>query len=312
MNNWNWSGSKWWKFDFHNHTPASDDYGKGSDQAQLKLISHKDWLLNYMRHDIDCVAVTDHNSGAWVDPLKQALLELSSELHPDYRPLYLFPGVEITVQGNIHILAILPSDKTTSDIDSLLGAVKYRATKGKSDGCSESSAVEVIDEIVKFGGLAIPAHVDQANGVFTVCTGNTLEQVLDNKNVFAMEVIDITQSKPPLYISKHLNWAEVLGTDSHHPNGTQGQRYPGSHFTWVKMSEPSFDGLRLALIDGSLSLKRSDQYSGNPNAHGQLAVESFTVDNAKYLGRGQSFSCQLNPWLNTIIGGRGTGKSTSL
>ena len=36
------------------------------------------------------------------------------------------------------------------------------------------------------------------------------------------------------------------------------------------------------------------------------------VENAKYLGRGKSFTCQLNPWLNTIIGGRGSGKSTSL
>ncbi len=312
MNNWNWSGSKWWKFDFHNHTPASDDYGKGTSQAQHKLITPKDWILNYMRAGIDCVAVTDHNSGAWIDQLKQAFLELSSDGHPECRPLYLFPGVEITVQGNIHILAILPCDKSTSDIDSLLGAVRYRATKGKSDGCSECSAVEVIDEIVKSGGLAIPAHVDQANGLFTVCTGNTLEQVLDHKNVFAMEVIDIAQAKPQLYVSKNLNWAEVLGTDSHHPNGIAGQRYPGSHFTWVKMSEPSFDGLRLALIDGSLSLKRSDQFSVDPNAHGQLAIESITVDNAKYLGRGKSFSCQLNPWLNTIIGGRGTGKSTSL
>jgi hypothetical protein len=24
----NWIGSRWWKFDFHNHTPASDDLGK--------------------------------------------------------------------------------------------------------------------------------------------------------------------------------------------------------------------------------------------------------------------------------------------
>nr|WP_222114805.1 IS3 family transposase [Halomonas sp. C22] len=141
-----------------------------------------------MRKGIDCVAVTDHNSGAWIDPLKQALLELSSEGHPDYRQLYLFPGVEITVQGNIHILAIFGTDKTTSDIDSLLGAVRYRATKGSSDGCSECSAVEVIDEIARSGGLAIPAHVDQANGLFTVYSGNTLEQVLDNKNVFSMEV----------------------------------------------------------------------------------------------------------------------------
>jgi len=309
---WDWAGAKWWKFDFHNHTPASDDYGKGPDQAQYKLISHKDWLLNYMRQGIDCVAVTDHNSGAWVDPLKQALQELSSEGHPDFRPLYLFPGVEITVQGNIHILSILPRNKSTSDIDSLLGAVKYRATKGKSDGCSECSAVELIDEIARSGGLAIPAHVDQANGLFTGCSGNTLKQVLDNQNVFAMEVTDFAQAKPQLYLSINFNWAEVLGTDSHHPVGTAGQRYPGSHFTWVKMSEPSYDGLRLALIDGSLSLKRSDKFFGDPNAHGQLAIESIVVNNAKYMGRGQSFSCQLNPWLNTIIGGRGTGKSTSL
>ncbi|EDW8997546.1 ABC transporter [Salmonella enterica subsp. enterica serovar Java] len=308
----NWIGSRWWKFDFHNHTPASDDYGKGPNQAQYMQITHKDWLLNYMRQGIDCVAVTDHNSGAWIDPLKQALKELASESHEDYRPLYLFPGVELTVQGNIHILAIFGEDKTTSDIDSLLGAVRYRATKGKSDGCSECSAVEVIDEIARSGGLAIPAHVDQASGLFTVCTGNTLEQVLDNKCVFAMEVTDLAKSKPQLYIGKNLNWAEVLGTDSHHPSGTGNQRYPGSHFTWVKMSEPSYDGLRLALIDGALSLKRSDNFTGDPNIHGQLAIESIVVDDAKYLGRGQSLSCQLNPWLNTIIGGRGTGKSTSL
>ncbi|WP_406905201.1 hypothetical protein [Klebsiella oxytoca] len=308
----NWIGSRWWKFDFHNHTPASDDYGKGPNQAQYMQITHKDWLLNYMRQGIDCVAVTDHNSGAWIDPLKHALKELASESHEDYRPLYLFPGVELTVQGNIHILAIFGEDKTTSDIDSLLGAVRYRATKGKSDGCSECSAVEVIDEIARSGGLAIPAHVDQVSGLFTVCTGNTLEQVLDNKCVFAMEVTDLAKAKPQLYISKNLNWAEILGTDSHHPSGTGNQRYPGSHFTWVKMSEPSYDGLRLALIDGALSLKRSDNFTGDPNIHGQLAIESIVVDDAKYLGRGQSLSCQLNPWLNTIIGGRGTGKSTSL
>jgi hypothetical protein len=36
---WDWASAKWWKFDFHNHTPASDDYGKGPDQAQHKQIS---------------------------------------------------------------------------------------------------------------------------------------------------------------------------------------------------------------------------------------------------------------------------------
>lgn len=309
---WNFPGSKWWKFDFHAHSPASDDYGKGLEQAHHREISYRDWLLNYMRQSIDCVAVTDHNSGAWIDPLKQAFEELKSEGHPDYRPLYIFPGVEITVQGNIHILAIFAPNKTTSDIDSLLGAVKYYGTKGKSDSCTESSASEVINEIAKSGGLAIPAHVDQAKGLFEVCSGNTLELILNQKNVFAMEIRDFNYPKPQPYTNKKLSWAEVLGTDSHHPFGADGQRYPGSHFTWVKMSEPSYDGLRLALIDGVLSLKRSDCFIGDPNTHGHLAIENIVVDNAKYLGQQKSFSCQLNPWLNTIIGGRGTGKSTLL
>jgi hypothetical protein len=116
-----------------------------------------------------------------------------------------------------------------------------------------------------------------------------------------MEVTDLAKSKPQLYIGKNLNWAEVLGTDSHHPSGTGNQRYPGSHFTWVKMSEPSYDGLRLALIDGALSLKRSDNFTGDPNIHGQLAIESIVVDDAKYLGRGQSLSCQLNPGLTLSL-----------
>ena len=312
MTAWNWGGAKWWKFDFHNHTPGSNDYGKGPDQTQYKEIKPKEWLLNYMRAGIDCIAITDHNSGAWIDLLKQALNELTTEGYSDFRPLTLFPGVEITVNGNIHVLAIFPCDKTTSDIDSLLGAVGYHATKGESNGCSERSAIEVIEEITRSGGLAIPAHVDQANGLFTVFFGNTLQQVLDHKGIIAMEVTDLSQAKPQIYVNKNLNWSEILGSDSHHPTGSVGQRYPGSHFTWVKMSEPSFDGLRLALIDGALSLKRSDKFTEDPNTHGQLAIESIVVDDAKYLGRGQPFSCQLNPWLNTIIGGRGTGKSTAL
>ena len=36
-------------------------------------ISPKEWLLGFMRAGVDCVAVTDHNSGDWIDPLKHAL-----------------------------------------------------------------------------------------------------------------------------------------------------------------------------------------------------------------------------------------------
>ena len=39
-------------------------------------------------------------------------------------------------------------------------------------------------------------------------------------------------------------------------------------------------------------------------------MESMEVSQARYLGRSEPFIVEFNPWLNSIIGGRGTGKST--
>ena len=72
---WPYPGSRWWKFDFHTHTPASADYGKGGDQASLRRITPEDWLLGFMRAGVDCVAVTDHNSGEWNRPAEVGTLE---------------------------------------------------------------------------------------------------------------------------------------------------------------------------------------------------------------------------------------------
>jgi hypothetical protein len=309
---WNWNGARWWKVDLHVHTPASDDYGKGPQQEELKECTPREWLLDYMRAGIDCFAITDHNSGAWVDRLRTALRELETDKPEGYRPTHLLPGVEISVNGGVHVLAILPDHKTTSDIDSLLGAVGFSGPRGSSASVTSRSFKEVVSEIARAGGVAIPAHVDRANGLFQI-QGTTLAQALDSSETFAMEVVDTSAAKPPLYVGKKLHWAEILGSDSHHPSGCASQRYPGSHFTWVKMGSPSLQGLRLALLDGPpLSILRSDEKVDDPNQHASHVVESIEVSEARYMGREQPFTLTLNPWLNTIIGGRGTGKSTSV
>ena len=306
-----WNGSRWWKFDFHTHTPASSDYGKGPQQQQLIQRNAQDWLLDYMRAGIDCVAITDHNSGMWIDELERALQDLRKAAGDRFRPLHLFPGVEISVSGGIHLLAIFDPGTTTADIDSLLGAVGFMGTRGSSDDVTSKSLMEVVKEIAHRGGIAIPAHVDKSKGLFNDLHGSTLRQVLDCGDIFAMEVVETAAQKPQDYISKKLNWTEVLGSDAHHPSGNAGGRYPGSHFTWVKMGEPCIEGLRLALLDGSpLSVLRSDQAQDNPNQHAPLTIESIEVGNALYMGRGAPFTLRFNPWLNAVIGGRGTGKST--
>ena len=312
MSEWHWGGARWWKCDLHTHTPASDDYGKGSDQATLKERSPREWLLDYMKAGLDCVAVTDHNCGAWIDRLKEALGDLQEEQPEGFRPLHLFPGVEISVNGGIHVLAVFGPDKASADLDTLLGAVQYEGTKGKSDGVTTKTFSEVVTTVGKHGGVTIPAHVDRDGGLFQAAAGETLKQALTSDNVVAMELCDLTFEKPGLYDEFKIPWTAILGSDSHHPPGQHKAHFPGSHFTWIKMGSPSIEGLRLALLDGPLSVRRSDEESGNPNEHGPLVLESIRVADAHYMGQAAPFSLRLNPWLNAIIGGRGTGKSTAV
>ena len=310
MKEWRWKGSRWWKFDFHTHTPASNDYGRGPDQDTLKKYTPREWLLDYMRAGIDCVAITDHNSGEWIDRLKDELDELERDPPEEFRPIYVFPGVEISVHGGIHLLAIFGCDKKTSDIDSLLGKVGYEGEKGTSDSVTQHSLTDVIAEITQMGAIAIPAHVDREKGLFESMQGNTLKQVLDREEVFAMELTDPSYEMPEIYAGEKIGWTEVLGSDNHHPSGRSQEKFPGSHFTWVKMGEPSIDGLRLALLDGPLSVIRSDGNNDDPNECAKMVLESMEISEARYLGRAEPFKVDFNPWLNSIIGGRGTGKST--
>ena len=303
---WDYPGARWWKFDFHTHTPASNDY-------QDPEVTPEAWLLGFMRAEIDCVAVTDHNSGAWVDRLKSALSDLEEQQHPDFRALHLFPGAEVTANGNTHVLAILDPNKATEDIDTLLGAAGYHGERGESKRAADASVIEVVAAIVQAGGVAIPAHVDQPSGLWSL-SGNSLEPVLTSGHVFAVEVTELTSPRPDLHKQHSGTWAEVLGSDSHRPAGLAAQRQPGSHFTWVKMEEPTIDGLRLALLDGKrFSIHRSDDSEPHsPAPLPDLHIRSIEIEKARHMGHGTPVKLEFSPWFNVLIGGRGTGKSTVL
>ncbi len=316
---WPYPGARWWKFDFHTHTPASVDYGVGSQQDSITPL---EWLLRFMGAEIDCVAVTDHNSGVWIDRLKLALAAMEADPPEGFRPLHLFPGVELSVNGGFHLLAIFAPDTTTDAIDTLLGAVGYRGTKGHSDGVTQKSGIEVVRIVIEHGGIPIPAHADRDKGLFRLATGDdgsrrgtaldssTTAQVLDCDGILAMEIVDRNAPKPRIYSQRKLGWTEVIGTDDH---GVPGRdRSPGSHYTWVKMAEPSLEGLRLALLDGDASsiLRSDEEGRGNANLTPEFFVESVEIRDARYMGRGEPAKFRFSPWLNALVGGRGTGKST--
>jgi ABC-type lipoprotein export system ATPase subunit len=317
-------GAKWWKFDFHNHTPKSVDFGRGDDTE--KNVSCQNWLLQYMRKEIDCIAVTDHNTGAYIDELKKTYLDMKENQIDGFRDLYIFPGVEISVNGGIHLLAILDLDANSEDIAKLIGNCKYQGSSGDSNGVTTESLESVIELIIKAGGIAIPAHVDKGAGLFYkylgkneageitaevsgVHTGITLAQVLgsNRENLLAIELIDKTYNLPETYKQSKLFLAEVVGSDSHKLCEI------GTNYTWVKMSVPSLDALKLALHDREDGIIRKDEIVIDPNSiSNRYFIKSISVTSGFKAGNGNPLKSEFSPWLTSIIGGRGSGKSTIL
>ena len=254
---WPYPGARWWKFDFHTHTPASVD-GREPDPA---------------------------------------------------------------TSAPVTLLAIFGPETSTSDIDTLLGAVSYDGTRGDSDGVTRKSAVQVVEAVLSAGGIPIPAHTDRKKGLLRLKEANgeisdidpmTVAQVLEVDGMLAMETMDIGSRKPGIYRQLKSRWAEVLGSDFHPPYRADRDRYPGSHYTWVKMAAPpSLDGLRLALLDGArFSIRRSNEQPFDPFVVPQHCIKSIQIADARHMGHGRPAELRFSPLLNAIVGGRGTGKST--
>ena len=322
---WPYPGSRWWKFDFHTHTPASADtpWARGNLE-----ISPEDWLLKYMAAGIDCVAVTDHNSGAWLDGLKAAYGQMKQQADngtpPDgFRELTLFPGVEISVNGGFHLLAIFDPEATTRTVSDLLAAVRYQGTDGDSDEVTQASPADVVQAVLDASGIPIPAHSDQDKGLLRVNPGtrecaldpHTVRQVMDIEGLLAVEWVD-TALPVPASVEKESNrLAKVLGSDCH---SFRGSGVPGSRFTWIKMaSSPlagrrlTLEGLRLALLDGNgVSVRRSDEGAFEPFETPTHFVTGIRIDSARFMGNGSAERLDFTPYYNALIGGRGTGKST--
>ena len=295
---WDWPGSRWWRVDLHAHSPASYDFGSQSDRENPDWTR---WLTAARDAGIQAIAVTDHNSAEAIAHLQNAVSEV------DDAPV-LFPGVELTAGDGKHLLLLMDPDCKGQHIDDLLSTVHIPVDKrGKSTARSIENVEHILDS---FGDevLIVGAHINGTDGLLEL-TGEQRVAVLRNSRLAAVE------SDPNEPFEEH--WidgsipdiarkiSQVWSSDGHSFDKL------GRRFTWVKMTRPSLEGLRLALLDGSESLKPVKQGgSCDPNAHADLAIESITVAKAKFMGRLAPMEFKFNPWLNAIIGGRGTGKST--
>ncbi|MFB2650575.1 TrlF family AAA-like ATPase [Shewanella mangrovisoli] len=294
-------GSRWYKFDFHSHTPASSDYKK-------PLETEIDWLKALMAEEVDCVAITDHVSGGWIDRLKATYTELDKNTEW-YRPLHLFPGCEITVstgQSRVHVLAIFDPSCDSTKIAAVLG--QCGITEGHGDAeetCTTESVDKVISIVKKAGGAAIPAHIDGPKGLLNGITNTNQEIESWLNEIEAAEFVNLTflDTVNPELSKAAGHLAKLQGSDAHECCRL------GKRYSWIKMSQPSIDGLKLALHDHGFCV---DNCVDNPNATPDLFLKKLNISQMRHCGRisGKPAIFELHPLFNAVIGGRGSGKST--
>ncbi len=78
----------------------------------------------------------------------------------------------------------------------------------------------------------------------------------------------------------------------------------GNRYTWLKMEVPDVEGIRLALLDAESRLRRMAE---GPPGRAYPRLERLRVRHTDFF---EDIELPLNPCLTTLIGGRGTGKST--
>ena len=295
---WNWPGSRWWRVDFHTHSPASYDFGSNEDRTNPDWTR---WVKMGGAACLNAVAITDHNTAAGISELKQAANGLQDV------PV-LFPGVEITASDGVHLLLLMDPTSTQQHVEELLTRIDIPVNqRGRDIARSPFSVEQILDECEN-NALIVGAHVNGPDGLLQH-GGQQRLAVLRHRNLAAVEV-DPGKEIDESWLDGRLpeigrKISQVWSSDGHDLNEL------GRRFTWVKMTRPNLEGLRLALLDGPASLKPATRENpDNPNIHASLAIESVTIHKGKFIGRSSPTTIAFNPWLNAIIGGRGTGKST--
>uniref|UniRef100_UPI00191BDB0F PHP domain-containing protein n=1 Tax=Candidatus Synechococcus spongiarum TaxID=431041 RepID=UPI00191BDB0F len=307
---WNWPGSRWWRVDFHTHSPASYDFknreANGNDNERWVK-----WITAARDAGLEAVAITDHNTADGIEHLQNACSQV------EHAPV-LFPGAEITANDGCHLLLIMDPDHGRDHVNDFLARVGIeQENRGKPEARSPQS-VENILEKCNDKVLILGAHVNSKDNGLLKHGGRQRIAELNHPRLAGVEVVPdkCLEDEKLLAPENYESWLDgskaeikrkfqpVWSSDAHCFTDL------GRRWTWVKMTSPTLEGLRLALLDGAGSLKPSQAEDDNHNVPPELAIESITVDQGKFMGRPEPITIHLNPYLNTIIGGRGTGKST--
>jgi ABC-type lipoprotein export system ATPase subunit len=288
----------WYRnIDLHVHTPASNCFLD-------KTITPEAIIQQAISVGLNAIAITDHNTATWIDRIKVAAKGTK---------LTVFPGVEITVEPGVHVLAIFPEDRTGNHITDLLAELGLGAdTRDNPNAVVTSLGIQgVLAKIEDNGALAVLAHIDAKKGVWNELkgSGQTLVQLWNSEKFAAAEIVG--DKLPPELTRDPFQYRPAFYWASDNPDKADPTKHSiqgiGNRFSRFKLDDPiSWEGLRHCFQDPDVRIQRGEKGAINFK---HPVLERITIDGGFLTGLDINL---LTPNLNAIIGGRGTGKSSLL
>lgn len=302
-------GSAWLKVDFHLHTKADKQFiYKGTDKSFLN-----DFLAKLKEHHYNIGAITNHNKFnkvEFVNLREKARIE----------GIFLLPGVELSINdgsNGIHTLIFFSNEWLESEQDYINQFLNV-AFEGKTPSHYEQeygrSSLSLFDTIKKLDGynrdyFLVFAHVEQDSGLWKELDGGRLGELSKNeqfrKRTLGFQKVrthDLTNRTCRVKVqSWFCGWypAEVEGSDCKSIEDIGNKNCE----TWLKIGDFTFEAVKYALIDHQNRVR-----SSKPEPYKHSHIKSIFFEGGTLNGKTINFS----PELNTLIGIRGSGKSSIL
>lgn len=252
-------------------------------------------LIKCRKNGIKIVGLADHGSVDSTESLRKILQE---------NDIVVFPGFEIASAEKIHMVCLFSPEKNVSELNRILGSLGL-PIDGKETDPSSKSCIEIAKIVREMGGFWYAAHITSDNGILKI---GQMQQVWKNPLLLAAQIpaskdeIDpkysnIIRNKDPEYRREQM-LALINAKDIEKPKDLDLD----AASTLIKMTEPSFDNFMMAFRDSESRIRLNYEVESSY----QSCIEQIEV----FGGYLDGLKIEFSDNLTTLIGGRGTGKST--
>lgn len=307
------SGANWLKADFHLHSPLVHSFTLPNeinlDNDLDKLVEL--YINKLFDKEIKIATITDY---------QQVRKDFFEKLQTKAREkaIYIFPGIELSVNygKGLHILIIFEYNEDIEGINRYINSLDQNPQESliKNDRSHRDINLQkdlkiVLEEIkAKFNCLIIYPHPNEKNGILNSFQPKESAELLK----FADAIEFIGENDKSRLISTGCleksffdNFAIIENTDpkSIDEIGSK-QRNKKIRTTYLKLSSVSINAIKLALHDPTLRVIIYEKSDKNNDR-----ILSVKINGTSFL---KNVSLDFNQDLNTLIGGRGVGKSAIL